>query len=103
MKKKIYIYRGNRSIHLSFDVDALDPQIIPSTGTPGKHDMKLKKVFGVAPGMSCWSICDFIYIYIYIYIYIVIEDITLKSQHAPTFEYSYQLFQLIFKLYINDF
>ena len=30
--------RGNRSIHLSFDVDAIDPELLPCTGCPGKEN-----------------------------------------------------------------
>lgn len=30
----------DRPIHLSFDVDALDPSVAPSTGTPVRHGIK---------------------------------------------------------------
>uniref|UniRef100_A0A8C5YDN5 Arginase n=1 Tax=Microcebus murinus TaxID=30608 RepID=A0A8C5YDN5_MICMU len=30
----IYLYAGKRPIHLSFDVDGLDPSLTPATGTP---------------------------------------------------------------------
>lgn len=31
---ELIFFRGKRPIHLSFDVDALDPSLIPCTGTP---------------------------------------------------------------------
>ncbi|KAK3803790.1 hypothetical protein RRG08_026025 [Elysia crispata] len=39
---------GNRSIHLSFDVDALDPQIIPSTGTPVPNGLDFREALRIA-------------------------------------------------------
>lgn len=33
--------KRERPIHLSFDVDALDPTVAPSTGTPVSHDLTL--------------------------------------------------------------
>lgn len=32
--EKVVEYSGNRPIHLSFDVDGLDPDVMPATGTP---------------------------------------------------------------------
>jgi len=33
----------NRPIHLSFDVDALDPTVVPSTGTPVRGGMSFRE------------------------------------------------------------
>lgn len=30
--------RNDRSLHMSFDIDSLDPCVAPSTGTPGKRN-----------------------------------------------------------------
>lgn len=38
--KKINNFIGNNPYHLSFDVDSLDPSIIPSTGTPVKNGLQ---------------------------------------------------------------
>ena len=36
-------YLGNRPIHLSFDVDALDPTVAPSTGTPVRGGLTFRE------------------------------------------------------------
>ena len=33
----------NRPIHLSFDVDALDPAVVPSTGTPVRGGLSFRE------------------------------------------------------------
>jgi len=38
---KILNFVGNSPIHVSFDVDSIDPKFIPSTGTPVKNGIKL--------------------------------------------------------------
>ena len=35
-KINLSICRGDRPIHVSYDIDSLDPKETPSTGTPGK-------------------------------------------------------------------
>ncbi|RUS92069.1 hypothetical protein EGW08_000093 [Elysia chlorotica] len=39
---------GKRSIHLSFDVDALDPLIIPATGTPVPNGLDFRQALTIA-------------------------------------------------------
>lgn len=39
---KIITFVGNSPIHISFDVDAIDPEYIPSTGTPVKNGVQLQ-------------------------------------------------------------
>jgi arginase len=39
---KIINFVGNSPIHISFDVDAIDPEYIPSTGTPVKNGVQLQ-------------------------------------------------------------
>jgi arginase len=41
--EKILVFIGNSPIHLSFDVDSIDPKYIPSTGTPVKNGIELNK------------------------------------------------------------
>ena len=41
--KKINSFVSNNPIHFSFDVDVLDPYIIPSTGTPVENGLQLDK------------------------------------------------------------
>ncbi|GFR60836.1 arginase [Elysia marginata] len=44
----MFLFRGNRSIHLSFDVDALDPGIVPSTGTPVRNGLDFRQALRIA-------------------------------------------------------
>ncbi len=39
--------RNTRHIHVSFDIDALDPLEAPSTGTPGSRTRTKKKTYKV--------------------------------------------------------
>ncbi|KAL3875004.1 hypothetical protein ACJMK2_037954 [Sinanodonta woodiana] len=39
---------GNRPIHLSFDVDAMDPTLTPSTGTPVMGGLSLRETYYIA-------------------------------------------------------
>ena len=39
---KIVSFIGSSPIHISFDVDAIDPEYIPSTGTPVKNGVNLQ-------------------------------------------------------------
>lgn len=39
---------GNRPIHLSFDVDAMDPSLTPATGTPVSGGLSLRESFYIA-------------------------------------------------------
>lgn len=40
--RKIVNFVGSSPIHISFDVDAIDPEYIPSTGTPVKNGVNLQ-------------------------------------------------------------
>ena len=40
---KILNFVGNAPVHVSFDVDSIDPKYIPSTGTPVKNGIELPK------------------------------------------------------------
>uniref|UniRef100_A0A6C0E5H7 Arginase n=1 Tax=viral metagenome TaxID=1070528 RepID=A0A6C0E5H7_9ZZZZ len=40
--RKIVDFVGSSPIHISFDVDAIDPEYIPSTGTPVKNGVELQ-------------------------------------------------------------
>lgn len=40
---KILNFVGNGPVHVSFDVDSIDPKYIPSTGTPVKNGVELAK------------------------------------------------------------
>ncbi|CAL1532824.1 unnamed protein product, partial [Lymnaea stagnalis] len=40
--------RGERPIHLSFDVDSMDPTLIPCTGTPVPGGLTLREAFYIA-------------------------------------------------------
>ena len=40
--------RGNRPIHLSFDVDGMDPAYTPSTGTPVVGGLSIRETFYIA-------------------------------------------------------
>lgn len=42
--KKIEKFIDNQPVHISFDVDALDPEIMPCTGTPVKHGLQKNTV-----------------------------------------------------------
>ena len=39
--EKILSFVGDSPIHVSFDVDSIDPKYIPSTGTPVKNGIEL--------------------------------------------------------------
>ena len=40
--RKVIDFVGNSPVHISFDVDAIDPEYIPSTGTPVKNGVDLQ-------------------------------------------------------------
>ena len=40
---KILNFVGDDPVHVSFDVDSIDPKYIPSTGTPVKNGIELAK------------------------------------------------------------
>ena len=44
---KIMNFVGDSPIHVSFDVDSIDPKYIPSTGTPVKNGIKLNKAIKI--------------------------------------------------------
>ena len=41
-------FSGNRPIHVSFDVDAMDPTLAPSTGTPVVGGLSIRESFYIA-------------------------------------------------------
>jgi arginase len=41
--RRISDFVGNSPVHVSFDVDSIDPKYIPSTGTPVKQGLELNK------------------------------------------------------------
>lgn len=44
----LFFSRGKRPIHLSFDVDSLDPSLAPSTGTPVLGGLSLREGLYIA-------------------------------------------------------
>lgn len=45
--QKILSFIGSSPIHISFDVDSIDPKYIPSTGTPVKKGIQLKNAINL--------------------------------------------------------
>ena len=41
---KVGKFINNRQIHLSFDIDVMDPELISSTGVPEKNGLNMKQV-----------------------------------------------------------
>lgn len=50
--KKIMDFVGNSPIHVSFDVDSIDPKYIPSTGTPVKNGVKLNNAIKILDNLN---------------------------------------------------
>ena len=48
----IWSYRGKRPIHMSFDVDSMDPSLIPSTGTRAPGGLSLREGLYIAEELA---------------------------------------------------
>ena len=48
----LFEFIDEQDIHLSLDVDSLDPSYIPSTGTPVKDGLKLQQVLNFLDGIN---------------------------------------------------
>jgi arginase len=49
---KIMTFIGNSPIHVSFDVDSVDPKYIPSTGTPVKNGIDMGKAITILDNLN---------------------------------------------------
>jgi len=49
---KIMTFIGNSPIHVSFDVDSVDPKYIPSTGTPVKNGIDMNKAITILDNLN---------------------------------------------------
>lgn len=49
---KILNFVGNSPIHVSFDVDSIDPKYIPSTGTPVKNGIELNNAIKILDNLN---------------------------------------------------
>jgi arginase len=49
---KILDFVGDSPVHISFDVDSIDPKYIPSTGTPVKHGIELKNAIKILDNLN---------------------------------------------------
>ena len=55
---KIMNFVGNSPIHLSFDVDSIDPKYIPSTGTPVKNGVEIGKAMTILSNLNSKNIVN---------------------------------------------
>lgn len=55
---KIMEFVGNSPIHVSFDVDSIDPTYIPSTGTPVKNGLKLDNAIKILDNLNSKNIVN---------------------------------------------
>ena len=52
--------RGCGNLHVSFDIDVLDPSVAPGTGVPEQNGMNLAEVMAVlAEAFKCNNVCSF--------------------------------------------
>ena len=49
---KIIDFVGDSPVHISFDVDSIDPKYIPSTGTPVKNGVKLNNAIKILNNLN---------------------------------------------------
>ena len=49
---RIMEFVGNSPVHVSFDVDSIDPKYIPSTGTPVKNGVELNKAITILDNLN---------------------------------------------------
>lgn len=55
---KILDFVGDSPLHVSFDVDSIDPKYIPSTGTPVKNGLELKKAMTILDNLHNHNIVN---------------------------------------------
>ena len=55
---KIMNFVGNSQVHVSFDVDSIDPKYIPSTGTPVKNGVKLDNAIKILDNLNNTNIVN---------------------------------------------
>jgi arginase len=55
---KILDFVGNSPVHVSFDVDSIDPKYIPSTGTPVKNGVELNNAIKILDGLNSRNIVN---------------------------------------------
>jgi arginase len=55
---KIMDFVGNSPVHVSFDVDSIDPKYIPSTGTPVKNGIKLDNAIKILDNLNSTNIVN---------------------------------------------
>jgi arginase len=55
---KIMNFVGNSPVHVSFDVDSIDPKYIPSTGTPVKNGVELNNAIKILDGLNSKNIVN---------------------------------------------
>jgi arginase len=55
---KIMDFVGNSPVHVSFDVDSIDPAYIPSTGTPVKNGVKLDNAIKILDNLNSTNIVN---------------------------------------------
>lgn len=55
---KILNFVGDSPIHVSFDVDSIDPKYIPSTGTPVKNGIELDKAIKILDTLNSENIVN---------------------------------------------
>lgn len=55
---KIMEFVGNSPVHVSFDVDSIDPEYIPSTGTPVKNGVKLANAIKILDNLNNTNIVN---------------------------------------------
>ena len=56
--EKIKNFIKNDPVHMSFDVDCMDPSIIPSTGTPVKNGLKLQQTSFILNNILFYNIVN---------------------------------------------
>ena len=49
---------GNSPVHVSFDVDSIDPKYIPSTGTPVKNGVELNNAIKILDNLNNTNIVN---------------------------------------------
>ena len=55
---KILNFVGNSPVHVSFDVDSIDPKYIPSTGTAVKNGVELKNAINILDNLNNTNIVN---------------------------------------------
>lgn len=55
---KIMEFAGDSPVHISFDVDSIDPKYIPSTGTPVKNGIELNKAISIINNLNTKNVVN---------------------------------------------